>query len=317
MDKPNKKIIEKLKLLSELSYDNCVTITAKGNYLVRLNEPTKVDVKNLVRPETVTKGTYSKLLTTVHTKYETHQRMLMLTKNGKLLVSKPLPTQHSFTRGVSWTTITPANYRKNRQHLVPYTGLADYSKEVKISKALVFFTSKAKWLLDCPFFTEEGELQHKILLNYSSITELRKDLGYTFLTDKTFKNLLTNLKEVEDHFKAVGDPVENETKWRNMSYINKLFNVLLYGKFFSLQSRKNLIIVLLNVLSCQDEHKIDQVLYDLEFDINSYIKMRQVDKKSIVELPSDLKELTLALAKTEDDEDKQESDEDSEEDLPF
>ena len=310
MNKPPKKLLEKLKLFSELSYDNVVRVSESGNYFVRLTGPTKVEFDQEFRPELITRGTYHKLLTKVPIKYETHQSMLMLTKTGKLLLGKAKPTVSSYKAGVVWKSLTIKNYRKDGYWMTIEGKERDDIRKV-ISK-LVFMNSKSKWLLDKPFFTAEEGLFHRILYNYKSLAEMRKDLGYGFLTDKTFESLFTHIilpstKNQDDDW----DP-DDQNEGSNAKYSTFIFNIILCSKAFSEKSRKNLVMVLLSIFAKHDHRQRWDVIRELCTDFENYFKRRKIDGKPFVELPNDLKSLTKTLAIT-----NLTQDDDEEEDLPF
>lgn len=299
MNKPNKKLIEKLRLFSELSYDGIIRISESGNYFVRTSGPTIVDIQQEFRPEIITRGTYNKLLSKIPVKYEVHQNMLMLTKTGKLLLGKPKGTTSAYKRGIKWETINTRNFRKNA-YWIRIDG-KEQEQTRKIIQKIIFQNSKSKWLLDKKFFTLEDGLHHRILYNYKSITEMRRDLGYGFLTDKTFEGLFTHGTEEESLY----------------NYCTFIFDIILFGKLFSEKSRKNLVIVLLSIFAKNEHHNRWDVLSELNIDFTNYIKKRKIDNKPFVELPNDLKNLTKALSPLITNSNTDDDDDEEQDELPF
>lgn len=314
--KPNKKIIEKLKILSELSYDNQVGISEKGNYFVRLSKPTKVDTTVELKPLTITRGTYNKMFVKRPIKYETHQHMVLMNKNGKIMLGQPKNSPNGFRKGCYWEVVTTSNFHKKARWMT-----CEGKDPIEFRKnmvKLVFCNSKAKWLLDMPFWILERGIDHRIVLNYASLTEMRKDLGYQFITDKIFLNLLTHIKQEDvDPFASEDEDDTSPTKQKrpvNKDFVSNLFTIILYGKFFSLQSRKNLIIVLLNLVANKSDKDLRYCFDDLSNDMTNYIKRRKADGKAPIELPNNFKDLVTDLTAelAADDSVDQED-----EDLPF
>ncbi len=238
MSKKKDLFRKKLELFSQLSVDNVVNISDNGNYYVNLDNST--GTKNIVKIKydftNITKNTIDKIFTEKELLIPNHSNKLILTKTGKLTLMHRWGG-NKYKSNFVFVNLSVNNYYKN----LSYFG-GDYTttiiKREKIFKDLIFLNKKCEWLKDKSYFSRNTSL----LKQYSSLSEMKKHLGYSFLSDSRFEGLFSSYEE-KDNIKSYH------------FYNEIILSLIVLGKLTTLECRKFLIINILESLTEQFPNK--------------------------------------------------------------
>lgn len=223
MSKKKDLFRKKLELLSELSVDNVVNISEKGNYFVNLESfstPYNI-IKKKFDFNSITKNTISNLFTEKEIKIPHKGNILLLNKQGKLYCTHR-NGGNKYKTNFKFNQITLSNYWKYN-----YFPRGKYNFFID----LVYLNKKCAWLKDKSYAHSGLHL----LKQYSSLNEFKKHLGYSFLTDKRFEGLFNNY-------------VEQDNKVIYHDFNQSIIELLILGKLTTEQSRKFIVINILEML---------------------------------------------------------------------